>query len=260
MDIGFIIDGSGSIRDANPSDGSFDNWNLLLQFVASVIDRLPRSGTQVGAVLFSDRGELLFRLNRYTNLENARDAILRTRYPGANTNTSGGLYVARTQLFNVNNGDRPNVPNLAIVITDGKSTFDSDRTLPIAADLRAAGVQMVSIGITNSVDENELRGLSSLPQRENVNYFTSPDFQQLGQIIDTLLASACVVTPPPATTRRPSKSFNVYSYVRVAVPSFCLFMCSSCCLLILSEAGFTNSFPCHISLQAADNASGCRML
>ena len=249
MDIGFIIDGSGSIRDANPSDGSFDNWNLLLQFVASVIDRLPRSGTQVGAVLFSDRGELLFRLNRYTNLQDARDAILRTRYPGANTNTSGGLYVARTQLFNVNNGDRPNVPNLAIVITDGKSTFDSDRTLPIAADLRAAGVQMVSIGITNSVDENELRGLSSLPQRENVNYFTSPDFQQLGQIIDTLLASACVVTPPPATTRRPSKSFNVYSYVRVAVPSSCLFMCSSCCLLILSEAGFTNSFPCHISIQ-----------
>ena len=208
VDIGFIIDGSGSIRDANPSDRSFDNWNLLLNFVASIIDRLPRSGTQVGAVLFSDRGELLFRLNQYPNLQDARDAILRTRYPGANTNTSGGLYIARTQLFNVNNGDRPTVPNLAIIITDGKSTFDSDRTIPIAEDLRRDDVTMVSIGVTNSVDENELRGLSSLPQVRDRNYFTSPDFQQLSGIIETLLASACVVTPPPATTRRPSKSLK----------------------------------------------------
>ena len=197
MDIGFILDGSGSIRDANPSDRSFDNWNLLLQFVANVIDRLPRSGTRVGAVIFSDRGELIFRLDQYSDLSDARDAILRTRYPGANTNTSGGLYVARTQLFNVNNGDRPDVPNLAIVITDGKSTFDNELTLPYAEDLRRDGTQMVSVGITNSVDENELRGLSSQPQLENVNYFTSPDFQQLEQIIEQLLASACVVTPAP---------------------------------------------------------------
>ena len=214
MDIGFLIDGSGSIRDANPADGSFDNWNLLLQFVANVIDRLPRAGTRVGAVLFSDRGELLFRLNQYRDLADARDAIMRTRYPGANTNTSGGLYVARTQLFNVNNGDRPNVPNLLIAITDGKSTFDNDRTIPIAEDLQRDGVNIVAVGITNSVDENELRGISSQPQVENRNYFTSPDFQQLENIIENLLASACVVsTLPPPTTRIPSKlPFSLFPF------------------------------------------------
>ena len=226
MDIGFIIDGSGSIRDANPADGSFDNWNLLLQFVANVIDRLPRSGTRVGAVLFSNVGELLFPLNRYNNLQDARDAILRTRYPGANTNTSGGLYIARTQLFNPRNGDRPNVPNLAIVITDGKSTFDNDRTVPFAEDLRRDGAQVISIGITNSVDEDELRAISSMPQLRDVNYFTSPDFQQLESIIETLLSSACVVTVPPTTstprptttttTRRPSKFY--FFFITVIFP------------------------------------------
>ena len=207
VDIGFLIDGSGSIRDANPADRSFDNWNLLLQFVANVIDRLPRSGTRVGAVLFSDRGELLFRLNQYSDLADARDAILRTRYPGANTNTSGGLYVARSQLFNVNNGDRPNVPNLLIAITDGKSTFDSERTIPIAEDLRRDGVQIVAVGITNSVDENELRGISSRPQLRDRDYFTSPDFQQLENIIESLLSSACVVTTLPPPTRPSELSF-----------------------------------------------------
>ena len=165
----------------------FDNWNLLLNFMASIIDRLPRSGTQVGAVLFSDRGDLLFRLNQYSNLEDARDSILRTRYPGANTNTSGGLYIAHSQLFNVNNGDRPNVPNLAIVITDGKSTFDNASTIPNAQDLKRDGVQVLRVGVTNSMDENELKGLSSLPQVRDRNYFTTPDFQQLRGIVEIFL-------------------------------------------------------------------------
>ena len=197
IDIAFIIDGSGSIRDANPPNRAFDNWDLLLQFVANIIDRLPRSGTRVGAVVFSDRGEIIFRLNQYFDLGRARDAVLRTPYPGANTNTSGGIWVARDQLFNVNNGDRPEVPNLAIVITDGKSTFDNDRTIPYAQDLQRDGVQVISIGITNSVDENELRGISSPPQLRDVNYFSSPDFTTLGNIIEDLLATACATPAPP---------------------------------------------------------------
>lgn len=204
VDLGFIIDGSGSIRDANPADRSYDNWNLLLQFVSNIIQRLPQSGTRVGAVVFSDRGQLLFPFNRYRSLEQARAAILTTRYPGGNTNTSGGLYRARTQLFNINSGDRPNIPNMAIVITDGKSTFDSQRTVPIAQDLQADGVNIVAVGITNSVDERELRAISSQPQRRGVNYYTSPDFRQLENMLDSILSSTCMTTlPPPART--PSK-------------------------------------------------------
>ena len=32
-----IIDSSGSIRDNNPSDGSYDNWELTLSFVKEVV-------------------------------------------------------------------------------------------------------------------------------------------------------------------------------------------------------------------------------
>ena len=202
-------------------DGSYDNWELLLQFVASIIDRLPRSGTRVGAVLFSDRGELLFTMDEHLDLDDAKKAILTTRYPGANTNTSGGIYRARADLFNPNRGDRPNVPNLAIIITDGKSTFDNEKTIPFAKDLHRDGVQVVSIGVTNSVDADELKALSSMPQERNRNYFTSPDFQQLGSIIDRLLSSACVVTATVTTmttttrapTRMPSKSIHILFFI-----------------------------------------------
>ena len=172
----------------------------------------------MGAVVFSNEGRLLFPFSRFNNnLQRASSAILTTTYPGANTNTSGGLYRARVDLFNTRSGDRPNVPNLAIVITDGKSTFDSGRTIPYAEDLRQDGVDIIAVGITNSVDERELRGIASPPQRRNENYFTSPDFRQLDGIIDSILSSTCMVMtrPPPVTP--PSRKLNVFSLTHATV-------------------------------------------
>ena len=61
----------------------------------------------------------------------------------ANTNTSGGLYVMMTQVFNVTNGDRPDVPDTAIVITDGRSTYDSNLTVPYAQEAKRRGIRII---------------------------------------------------------------------------------------------------------------------
>ena len=205
MDVVFIIDGSGSIRDANPADGSFDNWNLLLTFVANIVDNLPVSaaGTHVAAVVFSDMGQMLFPLSRYTDHAAVRPAILNTAYPGRNTNTSGGLYIARSQVFTPQNGDRPEIPNVAIVLTDGKSTFDRRKTVPFAEDLQKDGVEVITIGITNSIDEVELKAMSSFPQQERRNYFTSASFQELEDVMEGLVQTACVGTPAPPRSKSP---------------------------------------------------------
>lgn len=158
--------------------------------MVDLIDDLPKLGTRVGAVLFSDRGELLFNFEQFSKDRTAaRNTLIDTQYPGANTNTSGGLYVARTLLFAAN--QRPDALKIAVVITDGKSTYDSDRTIIIAEDLRQDMVDVISIGITDSIDVNELKAISSLPQRLGQNYYTSTDFRQLENIKNSLLASFC---------------------------------------------------------------------
>ena len=56
----------------------------------------------------------------YNNKADARNAVLNAQYLGGNTNTSGGLRVMHSNVFTTQNGDRPNVMNIALVITDGK--------------------------------------------------------------------------------------------------------------------------------------------
>ena len=42
-------------------------------------------------------------------------------------------------------------PNTAIVITDGVSTYDPDKTVPYADDAKRDGIKILAVGITNQV-------------------------------------------------------------------------------------------------------------
>jgi len=55
-------------------------------------------------------------------------------YVGGTTNTADGLRLLRTQIFNVSNGDRLSVPDIAFVITDGQSNVNSSDTIPEVSD------------------------------------------------------------------------------------------------------------------------------
>ena len=53
-----------------------------------------------------------------------RAATLATPYFGSYTNTSGGLWRMLSDQFMPQSGDRANVPNVCIVLTDGQSNVD----------------------------------------------------------------------------------------------------------------------------------------
>ena len=183
-DIVFVIDSSGSIRDQNPHDGSYDNWELLVEFVIEIVNILNIRWDQVriGAVKFSSNAESVFHLNQYSHKDSLTRALRRMRYMGGHTNTSGGIRVMNDVEFTYSNGDRSNIKNIAIVITDGVSTRDVDQTIPEAIRARNRGIQIYSVGITQNINEKELKEMSSMPQRENNNYFKAADFRSLQKV------------------------------------------------------------------------------
>ena len=110
----------------------------------------------------------------------------------------------RTQVFNTPD-DRTDVTNAAIVITDGKSTRDPDRTLPEARLVENAGIRTYVIGVTSSVDAAEVEGISGIPQQENVTYWFLRDFTAFDslrvtrQVFDTFCKPASAFSTTPSS-------------------------------------------------------------
>lgn len=193
LDLVFVLDSSGSIRDKNPSDNSYDNWNLLLQFVARITESLytlTNGNLRVGLVRYSEKAFSDFYLNEITDLTQLKNRILSTSYIGSYTNTSGGLREMNYNQFVSSRGDRSNAQNVAIVITDGESNVDDQRTVPDAQEARNRGIMIYTMGVTNAINENEIRQISSSPQQVNVTYFTATDFTTLDATVNNLVQAA----------------------------------------------------------------------
>lgn len=205
-DVCFIIDSSGSIRDANPDDGSQDNWMLILTFVTRVISafKIGEQDTRVGVVTFSNDPYLSFGMNTYYDRLELNEGVRKIGYIGGTTNTAGALQLARTQCFDPSNGERPGIENIAIVITDGLPTVMEGNTNSEAQNLKQIAT-VLAVGITDNVEENLLRDISSPPQVENQNYFSAPDFSSLDSILRVLIRETCtspdtgLPVPPPTT-------------------------------------------------------------
>lgn len=195
VDLCFIIDSSGSIRDNNPPGGVPDNWQLVLEFVSSVSSafNVGPDASRIGAVVFSELVRLEFPLDAYDTNDQITQAVLNIDYLGQQTNTPAALILTREQCFNPNNGDRSDVDNLAIIVTDGVP-FPPDRRQPAideALNLRNTGVTMVAVGITDVIDEDFLREMSSSPQELGTNYFTASNFEALEEIRRTVVEGTC---------------------------------------------------------------------
>jgi len=78
-------------------------------------------------------------------------AVDRIRYLGENTNTTGGLKVARLEVFDPYYQRRPNVERIIILMTDGEPTYDVDRLDDEVATIKRMGIRIVGLGITRQV-------------------------------------------------------------------------------------------------------------
>ena len=195
MDLCLIIDSSGSIRDNNPPGGTTDNWDLQLNFLAYLVGAfsIGSDATRVGAIVFSERVRLAFTLDRYTSVDEVQQAIRNLAYMGQTTNTPEALIQTRLQCFHQATGDRPDVANLAIIVSDGLP-FPGNRRAPAireAAALRDSGVTMIAVGVTDVIDKDFLKEMSSPPQVEDQNYFTAPDFASLSNVASTVAEGTC---------------------------------------------------------------------
>jgi len=81
-------------------------------------------------------------------------AVDRIRYLGENTNTTGGLKVARLEVFGSGYDRRSNVDKIIVLITDGVPTYDADKLDDEVAAVKADGIRLVALGVTEKVQHS----------------------------------------------------------------------------------------------------------
>ena len=73
------------------------------------------------------------------------------QYNREHTNMTGGLKVARIEVFGRNYDQRPDASRIIVLITDGVPTVDVNKLGDEVDGLKRMGIRIVGLGITNQV-------------------------------------------------------------------------------------------------------------
>ena len=101
-----------------------------------------------------NKAKLNFNLKDYRTKAEVLAAVDRIQYLGENTNTTGGLKVARLEVFGRNYEQRSNVERIIVLITDGVPTYDVHLLDDEVAAIKAMGIRIVGLGVTNKVSQS----------------------------------------------------------------------------------------------------------
>ena len=117
-DIAFLLDQSSSI-------GSQSNFRLETKFVKDVLNKYTGDGRphyiRAGVIKYGEKAELTIKLNDFKNMTKLKATIdRRVKFEASKrTRIDLALRMANKQFFTKKNGDRPEAPNVLILITDG---------------------------------------------------------------------------------------------------------------------------------------------
>lgn len=107
-------------------------------------------------------------------------------------------------MFTAINGDRPNVPNVLILISDGYEDVPdiptgSAATIQAAAGLKANGVTIYTIGIDAGPNNGELNQIASSPSSTYSSVLTGFNSANVTATANSLLQLLCQNVPPQTT-------------------------------------------------------------
>ena len=102
--------------------------------------------------------------------------------------SDAALSLLLSDVFVAENGDREEVPNFCIIVTDGMPT-DEDEALAAAQLVLDANVTVFAVGVGDDIDESILRAMASDPKDRNV--FTVANYTTLVEAQSQFLTETC---------------------------------------------------------------------
>ena len=184
VDVGFILDSSGSLRD------DYQNEKDFLKSLAGAFG-VSEDGSRAGVITFSYYSEHSIKLKDHTDINSFNAAVDAIPLMGSTTRIDKALRLTQNELFKLENGARPSIPKILILLTDGSQTQDADAEDPgdIAGELRESGITVIVVGIGSGTNATELAHMAGGAD----NAFSAASFDVLigGDFIETLMEKSC---------------------------------------------------------------------
>ncbi len=197
-DITLIVDSSGSIEEAGVG-----NWQVVKDFVKNIVRRLDvgRERTRVAGIIYSLKAYVRFNFNKYTSSREIISDIDTWTHLNSHTNTTGAFAEYLAQLTTPFSGQRSDVRDVIILITDGNTTIDRGLLDSTVAQVKNLGAMILGVGI-GKIDLQEMARIVSFPFERN--YFAVSEFQSLANVLDSVVQSTnCGILPVPIPTPPP---------------------------------------------------------
>ena len=109
------------------------------------------------------------------------------------TNTAGALSMMFDDMFTVARGDRVGVPNVAVVVSDGRSNVNAGATVSEAERVRDGDVTLVTVGLGSEMDRGEIDDMASNPDSQYAFYLTSSQQDDMQAVADQVLDTLCQI-------------------------------------------------------------------
>jgi len=212
-----ILDQSSSVING---EDNYDNWDVhMLGFAISIVQEFQISPdmTRVGVMKFSDEADIAFHLYNYTDVESVVEALQVLDIDGGDTNIAGALEAARTEMLIEDRGARTGVRQLIFLITDAVANVFPEQSQIEARLAKDAGIEIFAVGVTTSVDEEELIMIASYPTE--THYYYVSDFQFLNTVVGNLTRNACVEPPSTTTTTTTSTTTTTTPTTTTTTPT-----------------------------------------
>ncbi|XP_017333399.1 collagen alpha-6(VI) chain isoform X2 [Ictalurus punctatus] len=181
-DIVFLVDSSGSIGDVD--------FLRMKQFLHTFIEGLDikPDKVRVGVAQFSNDPRQEFLLGEYADKNDLLAKVDKLTYLKGGTETGKALSFILDNYFIESAGSRinQNVPQIAVVITDGDST---DKTKMPAMDLKEKGVLLFAIGV-GEVSITGLQSIANEPYHRFVLSFT--EYEELLKATTSAVDKVCI--------------------------------------------------------------------
>ncbi|CAH1779202.1 unnamed protein product, partial [Owenia fusiformis] len=201
IDLAIAVDVSCSI--------SITNKVLVKQFVIDLIKRMKLGtgfvkvagltfGSKVNSIQFLDESRTAQRT--YYNFER-----MKLEDKKCQTHTDKAMELIRDHIFNPRRGDRPDMKNVLILMSDGntyhgptpKNRIFKERTKAAGRDIRARGVESFVIGLptatTKKKGQKRLEGVDEWLEigGDDEHVYLLDNFNQLRAKIDQLISASC---------------------------------------------------------------------